>query len=643
MTPAQATKESIANDRLIRAVCTRLGENKRVRRKLPVWGRLHIDRQLPFLCVYRRPIVSTDNGTDRLVTTEASYVFASALKEQRSALTGLVSEVVRTLAAEFGAFLLLELWSGDEGDVEDVANAAAPQLAVPRFRLFAPRDDELDSFVEKFGESLSRIKVSKLAAEVEVVRSTRCSPPELAPVLPPAAARQLRCTTLGLQIRPIYRHPETDDLYPVILREVRRELTRGLRLSFYEFARTHTTQQPKHFHALGRRAVVKAVWEVDRQIAEVSDAFDFLLQVTPVNAEKAWHQFRRHRLERAPVFRYRPLPVDPVVLKRTLYAIPLERVEDPTLWSLFRNKQDELDRKITMLVDINTHNFVHGSLQVFGGVNDELRAMAIDLLTNLPSRTRVGAKKGRLDAKAFAERAQTELDCLRLQMPDCTARVRIRDDIVSTMVSGGSLLVRKSARIAAGRVAAVLQHEIGTHVLTYWNGRAQPLRQLYSGLAGYEATQEGLAVLAEYLVGGLSARRLRTLAARVLAVRRMIDGASFVETFRELDRTYEFDQETAFSVTMRVYRGGGLTKDAIYLRGVIQLLDYLKRGGDLDSLFVGKLALDHVPIMKELQWRRVLRAAPLRPTYLDAPESAERLERVRAGLTVFELIKDGRS
>jgi len=86
----------------------------------------------------------------------------------------------------------------------------------------------------------------------------------------------------------------------------------------------------------GRRALVKAVWEVDRRLAEVSDSFDYLLQVTPTNAESAWRAFQRSRFERAPLFRYRPLPIDPVVLKRRLYEAPVERTEDPTLFQLFR-------------------------------------------------------------------------------------------------------------------------------------------------------------------------------------------------------------------------------------------------------------------------------------------------------------------
>ena len=119
------------------------------------------------------------------------------------------------------------------------------------------------------------------------------------------------------------KDPETDELFPHVLRELRRRLTVALRRAFFDFARRSTTHRPDHFHALGRRAVVKAVWAVDRQLAAVSNQFDYLLQLTPVNGEQAWQEFRRHRFERKPVFTYRPLPAEPVVLKRNLYKAPV--------------------------------------------------------------------------------------------------------------------------------------------------------------------------------------------------------------------------------------------------------------------------------------------------------------------------------
>jgi uncharacterized protein (TIGR02421 family) len=182
-----------------------------------------------------------------------------------------------------------------------------------------------------------------------------------------------------------------------------------------------------------------------------------------------------------------------------------------------------------------------------------------------------------------------------------------------------------------------LSHEVGTHLLTYYNGRAQPFRQLHVGLAGYDELQEGLAVLGEYLVGGLSRTRLRLLAARVMAAHNIVDGASFLEVYRLLHQTHEFDQKTAFTITMRTFRGGGLIKDAVYLRGLVRILDYVKNRGELEPLYVGKIAAHHLPIIKELQWREVLRPLPLRPRFLDREDSLLRLNELRNGYSLMEI------
>jgi len=639
MKTGKASRPQVITERFIRTVCARLEENKRVRRQLPVWGRVHIDRQLPFLCVYRRPVRGTDAGTVRLANSEAAYLIASGTGRLQAGLTALVRAIVQTLAPQYGGFLVLELWSGEAGERE---SPNAHDNLRPRFRIIAPKDDSLDALVNTFADALSRITLRKQEAETHVRRTQRCCPKQYAPLLSADVAQQLGCRTLGLEIRPVYRGAG-GEIYPLILRELRRGLSQALRQTFYEFTRTQTTQRPRHHQVLGRRAVVKAVWEVDRQLAEVSDSFDFLLQVTPDNAEQAWREFERNRFEMAPVFQYRPLPADPVVLKRRLYSAPVERVEDPALSLLLRQKQEELDRQITMLTDVNTPRFVFGSQQLFGGVEDDLKRLADQLLYRLPPRTREDSRSGHLDAAAFAERAKEEIAYYRQRWAGVDAGVEVRDDIVNgLMVSRGSLLIGKHARIPVSRVEPLLQHEIGTHVLTYYNGRAQPFRQLYSGLAGYEAFQEGLAVLAEHLVGGLSRPRLRLLAARVLATRHMIDGATFVDTYRQLDGLYGFDRRTAFTVAMRIYRGGGLTKDAVYLRGLCQMLEYLGGDGEFGPLLVGKIASDHIPIVRELQWRKVLRDPPLSPRYLEMPEALARLQRVRGGMTALDLI-DGRS
>ena len=176
-------------------------------------------------------------------------------------------------------------------------------------------------------------------------------------------------------------------------------------------------------------------------------------------------------------------------------------------------------------------------------------------------------------------------------MPQFTAEVVIRDDMYAgLMCSDGHLLIGRDAKMPRSRVDALLHHEVGTHLLTYYNGLMEPFKLLHTGLAGYDSLQEGIAVLSEYLVGGLSKPRLRLLAARVWAVHMMLEGATFVDTFRALTKDHGFSQRIAYTVTMRVYRGGGFTKDAVYLRGLVEILDYLGQGGTLEPLFVGKIA-----------------------------------------------------
>ncbi len=90
-----------------------------------------------------------------------------------------------------------------------------------------------------------------------------------------------------------------------------------------------------------------------------------------------------------------------------------------------------------------------------------------------------------------------------------------------------------------------------------------------------------------------------------------------------------FDARTAFTVAMRVFRGGGYTKDQVYLRGLASLLDYLGEGGDLDKLLIGKVSLEFIPLIEELRWRRVLKPPCLLPRYFDLPVANERLARLR--------------
>jgi hypothetical protein len=96
------------------------------------------------------------------------------------------------------------------------------------------------------------------------------------------------------------------------------------------------------------------------------------------------------------------------------------------------------------------------------------------------------------------------------------------------------------------------------------------------------------------------------LAARVVAIDQMLHGAGFLEIFDSLREKHRIPARAAWSVAIRVVVGGGSVKDAIYLRGLTRILEVIAEGSSLDVLFIGKLSLDHIPLIQDLLDREVL-------------------------------------
>jgi uncharacterized protein (TIGR02421 family) len=374
---------------------------------------------------------------------------------------------------------------------------------------------------------------------------------------------------------------------------------------------------------------------IDRELADIALGYRFLLDVTPVNLVDA----RRRFMDRGtpPEFRYRPLEDDVDVVASRLAKVDIHAVEDATLSHLLLAKHREVGLQIEMLRCRGSTDFLPLSAELYGAVSPILLAAAEQLLDEIGVPPDDDGPS--VDAATFARLAEAEVDRYRQALPELDVKIEVRDDGTGIMVTNGDVLIASSATVAPSRVKALLQHEVGTHVVTFVNGRHQPLHLLGAGLAGYEETQEGLAVLAEHLVGGLSAARLRQVAARTVAVHRMVEGASFADVHRALTG-YGVRPVSAFTIAARVFRSGGLTKDAIYLRGLIDLVSHLTAGGNLDVLWLGKMGLADAPLVEQLMSRGLLHEPVLRPRYLDDPAAQARLRQAGAVASLVDLIGD---
>ena len=147
--------------------------------------------------------------------------------------------------------------------------------------------------VETLEGALKRIKVNRRLAILSVVDYKSHIPRQLAPLLSEREAGKLNCFIIGLEVRPIYRNPSSNEIYPLALRRMHFGVSNALKKAAFTFTNRQTNMNLKHFQALGKRALVKSVWEIDRQLAEIDNAFNFLLLVTPVNTDQAWSSFKK--------------------------------------------------------------------------------------------------------------------------------------------------------------------------------------------------------------------------------------------------------------------------------------------------------------------------------------------------------------
>jgi uncharacterized protein (TIGR02421 family) len=613
---------------LLQNLSKKLVKGVYLRRNLPEGGKLLVDRHLPFLCVYRFEAGAKDENIAHLVKGQASYLIISQALQD---LYGPLVEIIAQNRLEmFDAFFLLEIWPATESETSSDT--------LPQFKIFCPTSTA-QSTVQELEKGLEKLKSFVPTAEIIIECSHTRGPEGLPPLIHLETGKELGLLVLGLEVPPVYWNSALEVSYPLLLQKIKRVITETIKKTIFEFTQVQTSTDFTHYLMLGGRGLQPTVQYIDKKLVQIHESVNFLLEVTPVNLDKAYEEFQKSGFEKKPRFNYRLIATNPDILKRELYQIPVERIEDVTFSYLLREKRNELDTQISMIETRNTPNFLYNSLRVYGKPDKKLYDTAKGLLSTLPDPENGQSSNGYLDCHAFAHRSEKEITYLHQKNTVFHPKVEIRKDVSGLMVSRDRLLIGETTQIPENRVEALLQHEIGTHLLTYFNGAAQPLQLLKSGLAGYEELQEGLAVLAEYLVGGLNYSRLRILAARVIAAQALTEGATFVDTFRELHQEYGFSTSTAFNVTARIFRGGGLTKDIVYLRGLVNLLGILNEEINFEHLFVGKIGFKHVHYVDELMYRQVITPPLVLPKYLSLAPAKKRLSFIqKKDVTLIDLL-----
>ncbi len=413
------------------------------------------------------------------------------------------------------------------------------------------------------------------------------------------------CLVLATEVCKVYCDEETGDRFPAVVEAVGTALRTAILAHAQGFAERHTHAPGQAVPWVRRHPLDATVRKVDQELYACVRDLEILNRVNPTNADREKRAFFAARASVNPQFTYRPHHLEPLPLKRQLLRIPVERIEDTGIRHLFESTVSAYLDKVDMLATVGTDAFRYNSLRYYGAPTaTDLKNAAY--LLHLPELASVRPQKrlGTDDAvRAFSE---------GMAAYGLAGKIETSDQIVaSAMVLNAQrkVLVRKGATFTPVELRYLVHHEIGVHMVTTANAWEQPLKLLRIGTRVSTRTQEGLAVLAEYLSGNMTLDRLRELAYRVLAVDKMVHGADFVETYRYLTREWDMEAHAAWALSTRVHRGGGFTKDYLYLQGLREVYGLWQSGGDLRPLLIGKCSIEVYDTLQELMGRGVF-AAP---------------------------------
>jgi uncharacterized protein (TIGR02421 family) len=291
--------------------------------------------------------------------------------------------------------------------------------------------------------------------------------------------------------------------------------------------------------------------------------------------------------------------------------------------AFLRETCDGFSTASRMLLSVGTKDFYYHSVELYGrpaSLTADRRTTNLDLAEHFAQV--VDGVVGTASIPSPADEETLTAEEVKPLLESRFARffagagigVEIVDGLAAKAAAGvDGVRLQRGARFSQRDLLQLEYHEGQVHVATALNGRAQPV----VAFTGYPsprttATQEGLAVLTEFLTQSTSLERLRRLSDRTLAIKMAEDGADFCELYRFfLGRGH--DEAAAYDCARRVCRGGlvtggaPFTKDVCYLDGLLRVTNFLRvalvRGHlhHVPLFFAGKIDVQDVPLFARLQ------------------------------------------
>lgn len=339
--------------------------------------------------------------------------------------------------------------------------------------------------------------------------------------------------------------------------------------------------------------------EIDRDLINIDNKIKLLYHIRPLNLEKEEGKFFENTAKN-PQFEYPHLKFDPLDLIDKLNKITPDK---SPLGHIYEAKKREISDKIALLESIDEEGFSEITAKLFGKPTaEDINHCKDMIIRNLH-------KNDQKEEELYnIKEVKTEFEKAFLEYGLKKWKVKIKENLVSGCVAGKNncLFIRSDVKFSKDRIKSLIVHEIETHILTAENGKLQPYELFNRGLADYLETQEGLAMYNVEKQCGISFEENYKAQAHVLAIDIGLKGGGFSDIYHNLF-ALGIPPKNAFRSALKAKRGfmdtkkgGAFTKDYIYYKGYFQIKSFVQNGGDIRELYLGKLNLNDLDLIKQI-------------------------------------------
>lgn len=363
---------------------------------------------------------------------------------------------------------------------------------------------------------------------------------------------------------------------------------------------------PKNFklssiHSLHEKKIDFNPYSIDHQLSDLDSNLNLLHYIQPQNIEEEKENFFND-VSYQPHFSYPELELNLPQFEETLKELR-EQCDDSMVGQLFQGKIKELQAKVNLLKYIGSEEFTEKSIELYGYPNETEQQLAKEWRGN--GEEPLSREEPLMSPEEVLDYLNTFLEQHGLHNWEIVSK---KDMVsVASITKDGVIFLRENFQSTKTRLKRLIAHEIETHLFTAENGRDQPFQLFQRGFGFYLMTQEGLALWNQENLDLSKKSFLREWPALLLLLGHYARDHTFRETYLYAREEFGLSENKAFTTVLKAKRGlkdgwqkGCFTKSSVYLRGLLQIENFINLKGDLKDLYYGKYALEDLPLIKKV-------------------------------------------